>query len=238
MSWQDDKPPRPSPTVGAYSVGTKEPRRRPGWLIPLLILLGLALLGLLLWAFLHGRSTDNKNNKTAAPAVGTSASPSTSPSAAPSTSPSPAPSAGPSTGASATPTTPAAAGAGSATGRLLAGGQPVLPLSGTGPVGALGRFTGQAATAEGVPVQSVPADEGFWVGNSTTDRVWVQLAGAGESGYTVKPGDRVSFTAGKVVPTGPAFAGQVGVNTAEGAAQLTAQGQHISVAKGDLRLSP
>ncbi len=35
------------------------------------------------------------------------------------------------------------------TGRLLAGGQPVLPLPGTGPVGALGRFTGQAATAAG-----------------------------------------------------------------------------------------
>lgn len=113
----------------------------------------------------------------------------------------------------------------------------MLPLPGTGPVGALGRFTGQAATAEGVPVQSVPANEGFWVGDSVTDRVWVQLAGAGESGYTVKPGDRVSFTAGKVVATGPAFAGQVGVNAAEGAAQLTAQGQHISVAKGDLRLS-
>ncbi len=209
MSWQDDKPPRPSPT-GAYSVGTKEPRRRSGWLIPLLLLLGLALLGLLLWAFLHGRSTDDKNNKTAAPSADTSASPSTTPSTGPSTSSSPAPSTGPSTGAGATPTAPATGGAASATGRLLAGGQ---------------------------PVQSVPADEGFWVGNSTTDRVWVQLAGAGESGYTVKPGDRVSFTAGKVVATGPAFAGQVGVNAAEGAAQLTAQGQHISVAKGDLRLS-
>ena len=236
MSWQDDKPPRPSPT-GAYSVGTKEPRRRSGWLIPLLLLLGLALLGLLLWAFLHGRSTDDKNNKTAAPSADTSASPSTTPSTGPSTSSSPAPSTGPSTGAGATPTAPATGGAASATGRLLAGGQPVLPLPGPGPVGALGRFTGQTATAEGVPVQSVPADEGFWVGNSTTDRVWVQLAGAGESGYTVKPGDRVSFTAGKVVATGPAFAGQVGVNAAEGAAQLTAQGQHISVAKGDLRLS-
>ncbi len=223
MSWEDDKPPRPSP-IGAYSVGTKERRRRPGWLIPLLLLLGLALLALLLWAFLHGRSTDHKT-KTAAPAAGTSASPS------------PAPSPGPSTGAVVTPTAPTGAGAGSATGRLLAGGQPVLPLSGAGAVGVLGRFTGQTATAETVPVQSVPADEGFWVGTSTTDRVWVQLAGAGESGYTVKPGARVSFTAGKVVPTGPAFAGQVGVSAAEGAAQLTAQGQHITVAKGDLRLN-
>jgi len=237
MSWEDDKAP-PERTVGAYSVGTKEPRRRPGWLIPLLILLGLALLGLLLWALLHGRGTDDKKKTAAAPAAGASASPSTSPSVAPSTSPSPAPSAGPSTDASATPPSPATAVTASAAGRLLAGGQPVLPLPGTGPVGALGRFTGQTATAETVPVQSVPADEGFWVGNSTTDRVWVQLAGTGESGYTVKPGDRVSFTTGKVVPTGPAFAGQVGVNAAEGAAQLTAQGQHITVAKGDLRLSP
>lgn len=238
MSWQGDTPPRPSPT-GAYSVGTKEPRRRPGWLIPLLLLLGLALLGLLLWAFLHGRGGDHKTKKAAAPAAGTSASPSTAPSTASSTSPSPAPSTGPSAGAGATPTAPTTAGTASATGRLLAGGQPVLPLSSPGAaVGALGRFTGQTATAEGVPVQSVPADEGFWVGSSTTDRVWVQLAGTGESAYTVKPGDRVSFTTGKVVPTGPAFAGQVGVNAAEGAAQLTAQRQHITVAKGDLRLSP
>ncbi len=237
MSLKDDKPPRRSPT-GAYSVGTKEPRRRPGWLIPLLLLLGLALLGLLLWAFLHGRGTDDKNNKAAAPAAHTSANPSTAPSTGPSTSPSPAPSTGPSTGAGATPTGPATGGAASATGRLLAGGQPVLPLSGTGAVGALGRFTGQTATAEEVPVQSVPADEGFWVGTSITDRVWVQLAGTGESAFTVKPGDRVSFTTGKVVSTSPAFAGQVGVNAAEGAAQLISQGQHITVAKGDLRLSP
>ncbi len=102
----------------------------------------MALLALLLWAFLHGRGTDDKKKTAAAPAAGTSASPSPTPSAAPSTGPAQAPSTGTSTGASITPTAPAAAGAGSATGRLLAGGQPVLPLPGTGAVGALGRFTG------------------------------------------------------------------------------------------------
>ena len=44
-------------------------------------------------------------------------------------------------------------------------------------------------------VLSVPADEGFWIGTSQNDRVWVQIVGKGESPYQVQAGDKVDFTA-------------------------------------------
>ena len=88
-----------------------------------------------------------------------------------------------------------------------------------------------------MPVQSVPADEGFWVGTSVKDRLWVQLTGAaGESAYQVKVGDRVDFT-GTTSDTPPEFAKQVGVSADEGAAQLTTQGRHLVVNKADVRLA-
>ena len=86
-------------------------------------------------------------------------------------------------------------------------------------------------------VQSVPADEGFWVGSSSTQRIWVQLSGAkGESSYTVKPGDKIDFS-GVVKPADAGFADKVGVTPAEGGAQLTSQGQYVSVNKADVKLA-
>ena len=105
-----------------------------------------------------------------------------------------------------------------------------------GPGGELTSVVGKTVTARGVVVQSVPADEGFWLGPSETDRVWVQLGGTGESGYVVRQGDRVEFT-GRVVANDPGFAARVGVDSAEGADQLTRQAAHIAVAKSDLRKS-
>ena len=135
----------------------------------------------------------------------------------------------------------ASGGAGAAAGRgaiTTAGGQSVLDLvAGAEAAGALGSVSGQAATATGVRVLSVPADEGFWVGSSDTQRVWVQLTGeAGESPYQVAEGDTVDFEA-TVVPHDPSFAGQVGVDEAEGATQLNGQGQHLEAAKSAVRLS-
>jgi hypothetical protein len=85
-----------------------------------------------------------------------------------------------------------------------------------------------------VTVQSVPADEGFWVGSSDADRMWVQLDGKDESGYVVKPGDKVSFT-GTVKAHDAGFAPGVGVDPAEGADQLATQAAHVAVPKGVLR---
>ena len=103
--------------------------------------------------------------------------------------------------------------------------------------GALSGVTGQPVTATGVRVLSVPADEGFWIGTSDTQRVWVQLTGeAGESPYQVQEGDLVDFE-GTVVAHDAGFAPQVGVDDAEGAAQLSQQAQHLEVAKSSVRLA-
>lgn len=135
-----------------------------------------------------------------------------------------------------TPTAAPGAQSGPGSGALTAGSTSLLPVAAiAGPNGELTSQVGQQATSTGATVQSVPADEGFWVGTSETDRVWVQLTGgAGESGYTVKPGDRVDFT-GQVIAHDAGFAEQVGVDAAEGAEQITQQGAHIEVVKSELR---
>jgi hypothetical protein len=127
--------------------------------------------------------------------------------------------------------------AGAEQGSLSAAGTSPLPVAQVaGPDGELTAQAGKAAAAQGVLVQSVPADEGFWVGTSETDRVWVQLSGTDESGYVVEQGDRVDFT-GQVAAHDPGLATQVGVDAAEGADQLGQQGVHIEVAKSELRRS-
>jgi hypothetical protein len=120
---------------------------------------------------------------------------------------------------------------------LTAGGEPMLPLSEVaGDGGSLAGLVGQPVVGNGVTVQSVPANEGFWVGTGEADRVWVQLTGGGESGYVVREGDRVQFN-GTVVNHDGGFAGQAGVDPAEGADQLTAQAAHAEVDKSTLRQS-
>ncbi len=101
---------------------------------------------------------------------------------------------------------------------------------------ALRTHLGKTAVGTAVRVQSVPADEGFWVGTSATNRVWVQLIGAGESPYTIKAGDTLAFS-GKVTAHDGTFASQVGVDTTEGAPQLTTQAAHIAVAKTAVKVA-
>ena len=97
--------------------------------------------------------------------------------------------------------------------------------------------SGQQAAARAVQVQSVPADEGFWVGSSEQDRLWVQLTDlAGESNYKVKQGDSIDFT-GTVTSAAQDFAGKVGVTADEGADQLTSQAHYVSVPASSVKLS-
>lgn len=231
MSRNQNHNPEP---VGAHAVGPRS-RRRPWWLWLLLALAALILLFLLL---------SRCNTETPQPGPGTTTSLASAPtaglepsSATPTpTEPSPpvesSPAGnGPSDTAAATPTDGTDAGRDSA---LTVSGDPLLPLAKPGSSDALNTYVGKPVKATGVTVQAVDADEGFWVGESPTDRVWVQLVGkGGESSYQVKAGDQLTFT-GKLVENPSSFAEKVGVSAKEGAAQLTQQGTHIEVDKTKL----
>ena len=216
---------------GATAV-TEAPRRRR-WLLPLLLAL-LALLAVLLLSRC-GNDDDTNNTGANTGATTTPGASGTSLTSAPTdaTTPSPTdPAATPSTTASASATDAAAAGA--AGGSITAGSNVIL---GDGGVKDMAAYTGQSAQGRSVPVQSVPADEGFWAGTSATDRVWVQLTGeAGESPYQVKQGDLVDFT-GTITPAASGCADEVGLTAAEGAEQLTQQKQYVLVKKSDVTLS-
>ena len=82
-------------------------------------------------------------------------------------------------------------------------------------------------------VQSVPANEGFWIACGQA-RVWLRLVGAGESPRATRPGANVDFRASSA-RHGPGFAASQGVDPAEGAAELDAQGVHLEAAYSDLK---
>lgn len=118
----------------------------------------------------------------------------------------------------------AAPGAGSA---LTAGSRSLLPVP---PREELASLTGNEVVGRGAPVQAVVADEGFWVGTSATDRIFVFLTPAargtaGESPFTVQPGQRADLTG-----TLRALSGEpnsLGVDDAEGASTLRSQGHYV-----------
>lgn len=215
---------QPATPHGASPVGGGNggDRRKRGLLLGALLLAVLLLAALLL-------SQCGADDDTA----GSASTPSSSRSEDASTSASASP-----TATASAPTPPAAAPGGAAGQIVAADGADVLGLTGRpDAAAALGALVGQQVTATGAQVLSVPADEGFWVGTSEQQRVWVQLTGeAGESPYQVAEGDTVDFE-GAVVRHDGAFAGTVGVDEAAGAAQLTEQGAHLEVAKSAVRLS-
>ena len=129
-------------------------------------------------------------------------------------------------------------GGGEGAGQPAAGGSPLtsegaslLPV----PASGLAAYAGQPADATSAPVESVVSDEGFWVGNSTEDRVFVRLVtGGAESPVQVAAGRPISFS-GTVTANPPDVESAFGVTAAEGAALLTQQGHHIEVPVGGLR---
>ena len=92
---------------------------------------------------------------------------------------------------------------------------------------------GRSVVADGAEVESVPADEGFWV-RDHSERAWVQLMTAGESPFVVRPGQRVSFT-GLVVAHGPDFAIPAEFPAADARALIDA-GAHVEVPVRDVRV--
>lgn len=85
-------------------------------------------------------------------------------------------------------------------------------------------------------VVAVPADEGFWIAVSG-GRTWVQMTGAGESGPRIRPGLTVTFT-GRRVSHRPGFARNVGLPPGPDATALDAQGSHLEVPQGQVRVGP
>lgn len=109
---------------------------------------------------------------------------------------------------------------------LSAGGQDLLSVEG----GRIGALEGERASGT-AQVESVVADEGFWVGTDAANRVFVFLTpearrSAGESGFQVEAGQTVSLQ-GTVKTSSPDFAQNAGVTGAEGAQQLVEQGGYV-----------
>jgi hypothetical protein len=155
-------------STGARAVGGEPPaKRRMGWLWWLLGLLAVALIAALLIGLIGGDDSENAQN----PAGQNDQTERTT--------------AGGGTASSAT---------------LRAGGTSLLPVPSSG----LGDTVGEVARARAVVVQSVvtgqenpDALEGFWVGSSEQDRVYVEWGGdvgANEADSQPTVGDKVSLT--------------------------------------------
>lgn len=123
-----------------------------------------------------------------------------------------------------TPAGAADTGAGSV---LTAGTRSLLPVP---PKEELASLAGREVLGRAAPVESVVANEGFWVGTSATDRIFVFLTPAargtsGESPFTVQAGQKVELTG-----TLKALSGEpssLGVDESEGASTLRSQGHYV-----------
>lgn len=91
-------------------------------------------------------------------------------------------------------------------------------------------MTGQEVSAQGVRVQHVGADEGFWV-DLVGGRAWVQMLTVGESPFTVHDGDIVSFR-GRVVAHDAVYPTTIRMCSRAEEQALAAQTTHIEVPVG------
>jgi hypothetical protein len=225
----------PSSGHGAVPLGPDDDtgRERPAWLIPLLAVVAALLVGLLLWLLLADDEDDDELAASPAPSV--SETPSELPSATldPSDIATSSPTAGlPTATATASPAGTAPAPDADADVALTAGTEEVFPLQ--SPDQDLSTFSGEVV-GRSVPVESVPADEGFWLGTGPDQRVWVEIVAIeGETPYQVEPGDVVSFSGAEFVPHDASYADRIGVTDDEGASQLTAQRAHVQVRTSEL----
>jgi RNA polymerase sigma factor (sigma-70 family) len=99
---------------------------------------------------------------------------------------------------------------------------------------ALATHAGRRIRATAIAVESVPADEGFWIGPGGSKRFWVSLTTSGESRRDIDPGETVSFR-GRVVTHGRAFAARADLSKEEGRGLLSRQRHHIVVPARRLR---
>ena len=115
-------------------------------------------------------------------------------------------------------------------GTIIANDQTLLPLPADGTVEDL---VGEQAQGTDVAVQAVNAQEGFWVGNSATDRLYVEFGGdvgeneAGSEAYEPKVGDKVDLT-GEVRPSPVDPAAALNIDDADAAELVKSQGFFVN----------
>lgn len=223
----------PNPS-GARPLTPNDDRRKKRplwWLLAVLAALVIAAVIIALIVANRHHTSTAANSVTNSPLATPPAS--STPSAADSTSATSASTAGNPASSSA----PAAAtGAGAGAGTLTANGTALLPAPADSN-NDLTAYAGKPATASGVLVLSAPVDNGFWIGTSTADEVWVQLLLPGlVTPHPVRQGDHVSFPAA-VVANPAGFAATAGLTDATGAARLTAQKSHLEVTKNDVQFT-
>jgi hypothetical protein len=111
-----------------------------------------------------------------------------------------------------------------------ADGRSLLPL----PAEGLEVAAGQPVEGRGAVVQSVVADEGFWIGEDETNRIFVHLsdeatASTGESPFQVTAGQHIDFSG--TLTAVPDDVRDLGVSGDEGAEQLRSQGHYLELSK-------
>jgi hypothetical protein len=113
---------------------------------------------------------------------------------------------------------------GAAAGSITAGGKDLI---GAAAAGSIAYLDGKTVSANGVAVQSVVNETGFWVGTSETDRVFVETENAGDgTSLDLTAGDTVSFD-GAIEKN--LEAETYGLRAGAGAEQFRKQGYHVRV---------
>lgn len=115
---------------------------------------------------------------------------------------------------------------------LIVQSDPPLALSGDKP---LAPYEGQPVRARQVRVYSAPSDEGFWVGESATSRIWVDLESGGPLPRPVAARQRVSFV-GKIAPNPKPVHDEHSVGGPPDVDQLKRQGFHVHIDEATLEV--
>ncbi len=115
---------------------------------------------------------------------------------------------------------------------LIVQRDPSIALSGDENLAA---YDGQAVTAQRARVHSAPGDAGFWIGESASSRVWVDLESGSRLPQRVAAGQLVSFV-GKVVANGPQVIKEPGVGSPPDIERLKRQGSHVQMDEATLRV--
>ncbi len=113
-------------------------------------------------------------------------------------------------------------------------GQPLLPAANSP---ALTGLQGGSVVAREVPVLTVPAAEGFWVGLKPEQRIWVQFLPGTRPAVQIQPGQKLSFN-GRLVGHGAGFGDAAGLDPSDGSAELDRDGAHIEVDAATIIIKP